>query len=579
VTARRATLILILLLAATGVVSLAAALRLRSPRLDAGSRSALILEVPGNLDESEPPERRLVFGAGRRGRVTLFSLVDAIERATEDDRVGAIVLHIDGISWGWAKLAEVRDALGRFRAAGKPVYASLQSGGEAEYLLASAARVVSMPPTTTLQLDGLAASVMFLHGTLTKVGVSPNFVHVGRYKSAIEAYTRTDMSPPAREAIEALLDDHYRLLVDSLASARGRSRAYIRRQIDEGPFEATEARARGLIDTLLYQPDLDTLATRRGRAHLTTMPFRRYLERVENDGRHGPHVALIVATGTIAQGKSHVGVNGEWVVGAETLIESLNEARERRSIRAVVLRIDSPGGDARASDDIWREVVRCRAKKPVIASFSDYAASGGYYIAMGADSIVAEPATITGSIGIYGGKMNVRGLLAKLGIDVETVSRGAHAEMLSPFRDFSPEEAQRFERQLEDYYRGFVSRVAANRRMSAAQVEAVAQGRVWTGVAARERGLVDALGGFDTALAMSRAKAGLPKGQELEVERLPRVHVSFMQSFVEGLFAPDDQDGTSERAVLPEALRTLLAAARFPAGTALAHLPFTITIR
>jgi len=302
------------------------------------------------------------------------------------------------------------------------------------------------------------------------------------------------------------------------------------------------------------------------------------VDRLRHAGHHGPHVALITASGTIAPGRSHVGMDGEWILGAETLIESLNEARQRRSIRAVVLRIDSPGGDVQATDEIWREVVRCRAKKPVIASFSDYAASGGYYIAMGADSIVSDPATLTGSIGIYGGKMNVIGLLEKLGVSVETVSRGEHAQMLSPFRDFTPEEAQHFGRQLEDFYRGFVAKVAENRRMSPEGVDAVAQGRVWTGLAAREHGLVDALGGLDAAFAMSRARAGLAEDEAFEVERLPRVRVSLIQSLFEGLF--QDEDGeAAERLGVSGAMRALTAAARFPAGTALAHLPFAITIR
>ncbi len=577
-TARRATLIVILLLGAMGVASLLAALRMRSPGGATGSASALVLDVPYRLEESEPPDRPLALGPGRRGRLTLHTLVDAIGRAAADDRVGALVLHIDDIGWGWAKLAEVRDALAGFAAGGKPIYASLSGGGEAEYLLASAAGVVAMPPTAKLQLDGLSASVLFLRGTLDKVGVSPNFVHVGRFKSAVEGYTRTGMSAPAREALEALLDDHYRLLVDSLAAARGRTRAYMRQQLDDGPFEAREALARGLIDTLIYRPDLDSLATRQGGERLAMLPFRRYVSRLRRVSRRGTRVALITASGTIAPGRSRVGADGEWILGAETLIESLHEARERRSIRGVVLRIDSPGGDAGASDEIWSEVARCRAKKPVIASLSDYAASGGYYIAMGADSIVSGPATLTGSIGIYGGKMNVLGLLEKLGVKVETVSRGAHAEMFSPFRDFSAEERRRFELHLEEFYRGFVAKVADNRRMSPESVDSVAQGRVWTGLAARERGLVDALGGLETALAMLRAKCGLSSDEALDLERLPRTHVSLFQSLIDGLFA-DDEGEVSERVGLSGALRTLAAAARFPVGTALAHLPFTITIR
>ena len=577
-TARRATLFVILLLGALGVASFIAALRMRSPAPATGSASALVLDVPATLEESEPPDRPLALGPSRRNRLTLFTLVDAIGRAALDDHVGALVLHIDGIDWGWAKLAEVRDALAGFAAAGKPIYASLSGGGEAEYLLASAAHVVSMPPAALLQLDGLSVSVLFLRGTLDKFGVSPNFVHIGRYKSGVEGYTRTGMSPPAREALESLLDDHFHLLIDSLATARGTSPGYMRRQLEEGPFQAREALTRGLIDTLLYRSDLDSLAMQTGDERLDALPFRRYASRIGRSPHRGTHVALIAASGTIAAGKSRVTVDGEWILGAETLIESLHEARERRSIKAVVLRIDSPGGDAQASDQIWSEVARCRARKPVIACLSDYAASGGYYIAMGADSIVSRPATVTGSIGIYGGKMNVSGLLQKVGVSVETVSRGKHAGMLSPFRDFTAEEAQRFETQLEDFYRLFVSRVADNRHMSPEQVDAVAQGRVWTGLAARDRGLVDALGGFETALAMLRAKAGLSSDEALEVERLPRSRTSLLQSIVDGLFV-DDAGEASERAGVAGALKALVAAARFPAGTALAHLPFAFTIR
>ena len=291
-TARRATLIFMLLLGGLGAVTLVAALRLRTPRVATTSETALVFDVPATLDETEPPERRLALQSGR-GRLTLFTVVDAITRAADDDKVGAIVLHVDGIDWGWAKLAEVRDALARFGEAGKPVYASLSGGGEAEYLLASSAHIVSMPPTARLQLDGLSASVMFLRGTFDKIGVSPNFVHVGRYKSAVEGYTRTGLSPPAREALEALLDDHYRLLVDSLATARGGTPEDIQAQMEEGPFEASEALERGLIDTLLYRVELDSLATYQGEERLSTLSFRRYAERARRGPHRGSRVALI----------------------------------------------------------------------------------------------------------------------------------------------------------------------------------------------------------------------------------------------------------------------------------------------
>jgi len=577
VASRRGVLVFVLLLAALGTAVLFGAFSLRSPPASVTSPSVLTLDVPATLEESEAPESPFPFGRLRRGRYTLCTLVDAIQRAASDDRVSGFVLHIDGVDWGWAKLSEVRDALGRFRGSGKPIVASLTRGGEAEYFLASAASVVSMPPTASLQFDGLAISALFLRGAFDKFGVSPNFENVGEFKSGVEAYTRTGMSEPSRQALEALLDDHLRILVDSLAAARGMPADSIRRLMDDGPFDATEARARGLIDTLLYDSEADSLAARGGRRRFATLPLPRYLERLRSP-HAGPHVALVTASGEIVPGRSRVGPGGEWLLGSETLMAALEQARSRRAVRAIVLRIDSPGGDAQASDEIWHEVMRCRRVKPVIASLSDYAASGGYYIAVGADTIVAQAATVTGSIGIYGGKFNISGLLHKIGLSVETVSRGRHAEMLSPFRDFTPEESASFHRHLDAFYRGFVARVAENRQRPAAYVDSVGRGRVWSGVAARERGLVDALGGLEHAFAAARAKADLPADQELVVERYPKVHYSFFQRMLD-VYLSDDDEGAVATQPLPEALRLWMAAARFPAGSALALMPFTLRIR
>jgi len=231
-----------------------------------------------------------------------------------------------------------------------------------------------------------------------------------------------------------------------------------------------------------------------------------------------------------------------------------------------------------ASDDIWREVLRCRQAKPVIVSMSDYAASGGYYIAAPADSIVADPATITGSIGIYGGKFNIVGLLHKAGLSVETISRGAHAGMYSPFTNFTPEEARMFHAQLEDGYRTFIERVARGRGRTRAQVEAVAGGRVWTGLAARPRGLVDRLGGLETAIGMARERAGIGADESIVVERFPKLKHSFLQSLLEGLFSDED---FSSRAMLdlPPVLRALIATTRQPIGEAMALMPYTIEVR
>ena len=572
---RRGILVFLVLLAALGSIVLLAVIQLRHP-VSAG-HTVITFDVPSDLEESEAPAQGFSLQRFRRETTTLYDLVTGLRAAAQDDDVDAIVLHVEDVRWGWAKLGEVRGALQAFTRSGKPVYACLASGaGETEYLLASAADVVGMPPTATLGLNGLSLSVMFMKGTFDKIGVTPNFDHVGPYKSAVEGYTRTGMSPPAREALQAVLDDHYRLLVDSLATARRMTRSAVARALDDGPYTGGAARARGLVDTLIYDADLDSLALARAGRHAQAMSLSRYLDRLP-EPRVGRHIALIVAEGTIVPGKSRQGPGEGREVGAETLIESLREARRRGTIKAVVFRIDSPGGSAQASDDIWREVERCKRSKPVIVSMSDYAASGGYYIAAPADTIVADPATLTGSIGIFGGKFNLRGLLAKLGLTVETLSRGDHADMFSPFSDFSPEEARRYHAMLEDGYRTFIDRVARGRRRRPQEIDAVAGGRVWTGLAARSRGLVDRLGGIEDAIAIARARAGIGRDEEIVVDRFPKVKRAFLQGLIEDLI--DEQDAARGVLDLPPVLQAYLAAARLPVGQALALMPYSIDVR
>ena len=349
--------------------------------------------------------------------------------------------------------------------------------------------------------------------------------------------------------------------------------------MDDGPYGAREARARGLIDTLLHRGELDSLVTGRGDGNRPTLTLTRYLDRHEAP-RGGPIIALITAAGTIAEGRSRSSPGMGEVLGAETVIKALREARDRHAIRALILRIDSPGGSAQASDEIWQEVKRCAALKPLIVSMSDLAASGGYYIAAAADSIVAEPGTLTGSIGAFGGKLNMLGLYHKLGLNVETVSRGRHAEMFSPFRDFTPEESGLFQGHMDEVYRVFLSRVSEGRHRATAAIDSVAQGRVWTGRAARGLGLVDALGGFERAFAMARGRAGVARGQAVTVEIYPRTERLLLHRLLADLWNDqDDEDTTEGRAALPPVVQAWLTAATFPSGAALALMPWSIEIR
>lgn len=566
---------LVALLVLLGAVTLFAVSRLRQPLRVAPSHQMLVFDVPSEIDEAPPAYMPFSLEAFRREQPTLRDVCAGIHRAATDDAIRALVLHVGDVEWGWARLAEFRDALGEFRASGKPIYVSLQGGAEQSYLLASSGNVVSMPQTSVLQLDGLTITAMFLRGTYDKLGITPNFAHVGEFKSAVESYTRTGFSPPARLALESLLDDQYALLVDSLASSRGLERDSLRRLVDAGPFTAPAAWRAGLLDTLLDEPGLDSLAARKAGHGLSGVTLTRYLAR-ESDPIGGEEIALVVASGAIVPGRSHDSPWSGPECGSETVIAALREARNRHSVKAIVFRIDSPGGSGQASDDIWQEVRRARARKPVVVSMSNLAASGGYYIACGADEIVAEPSTITGSIGVFGGKLNLLGLYRKLGLNIETVSRGRNAEMLSAFRDFTPEEQARYQAQLDDFYRVFLARVSEGRGMGTQQVDSLGRGRVWSGIAAQRFGLVDTLGGLSTALGVARRRAGIAPGTDVNLELYPRPKRTFWRGLFEGL-VDDSQDDTRVAALSP-VMAAWIAASKFPAGATLALLPYTIDI-
>src|SRR5262245_31482947 len=299
----RAVMVFLVLFVVLGGAVLAAALLLKPAAPVTPMGSVLVFDLPRRLEEAQPPPGGSLFELVRRERPTVWMLSHGIRHAATDPRIKAMVLHVDELEWGWAKVSEIREAILEFRRTGKPVYAALAGGGEREYLLASAAGTIASPPLAILELNGLTASALFLRGTLDKVGVTPNFAQVGRYKSGAEFWTRSGMSPPSREALQALVDDQFAWLVDSLAAARHLSAASVERLMDEGPFAAREARAKGLIDTLLYQAEVDSLAAAAPRERHPLLSLTRYLSRTE-DARGGARLALITAVGTIAEGRS-----------------------------------------------------------------------------------------------------------------------------------------------------------------------------------------------------------------------------------------------------------------------------------
>jgi protease-4 len=480
--------------------------------------STLVLEISGDLQELEPSG---VFEQFVEPPPTVRAITDALRKAKVDRRVTSVVIRPTTSGALWAKVQEIRDAIVDFKRGDKPIIAFLEFGGDQAYYLASACDKVFLMPTASLELTGLANYELFLRGTLDKIGAYPDALHIGDYKTAANTFTEQTMTPPHREMAQSLNTDLFEQLVRGLADGRHKSEAEARALIDHGPYLPEDAVRAGLVDDLAYEDEIDD-KVQLGGGEL------RYL--LQKDYRHvvpsslgldrGQRIAVIYAVGLISSGESSDGA-GTQVVGSDTIVRYLRRARADSSVKAIVLRIDSPGGSAIASDVIWREVMLTREKKPVIASMSDVAASGGYYIAMPAHAIVAQPGTLTGSIGVVMIKFVIDGTLKKVGVNMESVAQGKYAEIYSPVRQFSPEERARVQQLMQATYDTFVEKAASGRNTTPEKIDAIAQGRVWTGKQAKHLGLVDELGGLDRALALAKQRANIPQDAEVELVVYP----------------------------------------------------------
>jgi protease-4 len=483
------------------------------------SNSTLVLRISGDLQEMEPAG---VIEQFFEGPPTVRSLVDALRKAKADGRITSVIIRPTGTAALWAKVQEVREAIVDFKRSRKPIVAYLEYGGEQELYVASACDKVFLMPTASLDLTGLASYELFLRGMLDKIGAYPDTLHIGDYKTASNTFTEKTYTPAHREMAESLNRDLYEQLIRGLADGRHKSEADVRALVDHGPFLPEDAVRAGLVDDVAYEDELDDkvqLGNRRGR-FLEQADYKNVSASSLGVGR-GPRIAVIYAVGLISSGRSSFdGPQGD-VVGSDTIVDYLRKARADTSVKAIVLRIDSPGGSAIASDVIWREVLLTRDAKPVIASMSDVAASGGYYIAMPANAIVAQPATLTGSIGVVMLKFVIDGTLKKLGLNMEHVQNGRYADLYSPVRPFTPEERAKVEEQMQATYDAFVEKAAAGRHTTPERIDAVAQGRVWTGRQAKDLGLVDELGGLDRALSLAKERAKIPPDSDVEVVTYP----------------------------------------------------------
>jgi protease-4 len=513
--------VLLVVLSVVALLALAVMVSRHPPAIAANS--VLVLRLRNEIPEKpglEIPE----FLSGGESAATVADVWMALRKAAADTRIKAVLLEPEDLSVGWARLEEIRSDIETFRKSGKPVFAYLRAPSAREYYLALAADRIYMGASEQLMLKGLRAEIFYFRNTLDKLGVEVEVEHAGKYKDFGDMFTRSDMSPETREVISSLVDGLYGNLVDRIAAARRRTPDQVRAIVDQGPFTAPQALKAGLVDRLGFEDQM--WADLKDRLHAgepKKVALSQYMKVTpEAAGLPGKRkVALVVAEGDIVRGTPGDDGSGDSSLTSYGFDKVLREVAADSAIQGVVVRIDSPGGEVTASDEIWREMNLLGKKKPLVISMSDAAASGGYYMAMTGDPIVAYPETETGSIGVLFGKPNLHGLYDKLGISKDGVERGRHAGIDSDYKPLSPEERQMLRTGIDESYRDFLEKVATARRRTVEEIEPVAQGRVWLGSQARDRRLVDELGGLDTAIALVKKKAAIPAAENVTVLLYP----------------------------------------------------------
>jgi protease-4 len=490
-------------------------------------------------------------------QLDLQETIARIEKAANDKSIAGAILDIRNPEIGRGKIHELRDAIGRFRAKGKKMYAQLESATPADYLVACACDEIVMPESGVIMLPGIHAEATFYKGLLGKLGIQADFIHIGDYKGAAEPYMREKFSKPVRENMTALVDGLYDEMVTTIVKDRPLSVAQVEAVIDRGLLSATRAKELGLIDRIAYSDVLrNELAEsyeaeplvyvkNYGQKKVDTdfsgpMGFIKLMQLMTGGGSsagrdRGKKIAVVYALGPITTGKSQSDPFGGEIMGSTTIVEALREANDDKQVAAIVLRIDSPGGSALASDLIWRETQVIT--KPIVASMGDVAGSGGYYIAMGADKIVASPGTITGSIGVVGGKLAIRGLYKKIGISTDTIERGRNSGLFASSGRLTDSQREVITEMMEDIYGQFTAKAAAGRHMPLEKLQELAGGRVYTGRQALANGLIDQLGTLYDSIQEAKQLAGIDRNTKVRIEQLPEP-----TSFLETLFGGVDSE-------------------------------------
>lgn len=535
--------ILIVLVAVTAAVMMAGGVQ---------KGTVVQITIAGDIvEDTEDSLQARIFGGSP---TVLRDITRAIERARKDDRVNGIMCVIRPYSMGLGKVQEIRDAIQEFRASGKWAHVYMDtagefSGGNSPYYLATAFDEIWLAPAGDVNLYGLLGVTTFLRGTLDKLGVYPDFDSIGKYKNAKDIFTEKQMTAAHREATLMYLKDWYDQIVAGIAQGRKIDAAKVDALVNEGPFTGSEALDKGLVDHLAYFDEFEDALKQRNGGELKVTKSKEYLEkRGALSGRS--RIAVITGAGLIITGKSSMDPVAGYIMGSESIGEAFRKAREDHGIKAIIFRVDSPGGSAVASNLIWRETQLARKdKKPVIISMSDVAASGGYYVAAGADRIVSQPGTITGSIGVVAGKMVTTGFYDWIGLNREALQLGKHATYYYDGKRFSEEEKAIYWKVMHKIYDQFTGIVSEGRGMTKEAVDKIGQGHVWSGTRAKELGLVDELGGMSKAVEIARKQAGIPEDEEVRLVYLPE-----KRTLLQNLLWPEE--GAEVRVNLPPELMT-----------------------
>jgi protease-4 len=533
--------------------------------------STLILKLEGELPEKTPAEIPLpMFEA--QTPMTVHEVWETFRKAAADSKVKGIIFEPRGMQIGWAKMQEVREEILQFKKSGKPIITYLREPGAREYYLASATDRIIIAPEDSLDLKGLRVEGIFIKNTLDKLGIKADVVHAGKYKDAGDLFTQTSMSPETREVLNQILDQFYGNLIDTIAQGRKKQSDAVRALIDKGPFMANEALANGLVDAFGYDDQAgDEMKNRLKQSELKKVSGKAYLKVPAAAGGVTRRIALIVGDGEITRGRGGSSSDDQGIT-ASAFIKLLKQVEDDSTIKGVILRVDSPGGEGTASDDILHAEKNLSKKKPMVISMSDLAASGGYYMAITGDPIIAYPNTLTGSIGVIYARMSLHGLYDKIGVNKELLTRGHYADLDSDYSPLNDDQRQKLASQIDAFYRSFVGKVADGRKKTFEQIEPLAQGRVWLGAQAKLNGLVDELGGLDKAVELVRKKANIAASDKITLVPYPA-----KRSVFDSIFNRSDDSAAIELKI-EKALEHLPVSALAHGGF-LKLMPYSITVK